>query len=451
MINHDDPSVKSELAILRVFRELKLSALLRQAGIRKAQGISVTEVFQFLLLLQFQGKNLYRYLSSKRQTLAVSKNTYYRFLNTATYNWRRFLCMLSAQVITALSRLTKPERVRALVLDDSVVARDRSRHVELLATVHDHTENRFRRGFSLLTLGWTDGYSFIPVDFAMMSSAKKRNRFTEATDEIDKRTCGYRRRQEAVGTKPQAAIDMVKRAMGNGVQADYILMDSWFTTEPLLLALADEGIDAIGMLKSGNQRYNYKGRAYTLAQLRRLVPKQISPDIYGSIVVETKHGLKVKLVFVQNRNKKREWLALLSTDVSLTEVEIVRIYGNRWSIEVFFKAVKSLLGLGSEFQGRSYDMMISHTTIVFTRYILLEWLGRTEHDHKTLGELWFILCEDVQDMDFVSALRSLLALFQDAIHTLGSAAAPFSRQLLLWIDAQPTFIKALLPLSGWES
>ncbi|MGI6119514.1 MAG: hypothetical protein ACOYIB_02915, partial [Desulfosporosinus sp.] len=41
--------------------------------------------------------------------------------------------------------------------------------------------------------------------------------------------------------------------------------------------------------------------------------------------------------------------------------------------QTFFKMAKSHLKLGTEFQGRSFDMMISHTTIVFTRYLLLEW------------------------------------------------------------------------------
>ena len=87
---------------------------------------------------------------------------------------------------------------------------------------------------------------------------------------------------------------------------------------------------------------------------------------------------------------------LLSTDCSLNESEIVRIYGNRWSIECFFKATKSLLKLGTEFQSRSYDAIVSHTTIVFTRYILLEWIRRNQNDQKTYGELFYLLCEDIQ-------------------------------------------------------
>lgn len=36
-------------------------------------------------------------------------------------------------------------------------------------------------------------------------------------------------------------------------------------------------------------------------------------------------------------------------------------------------------------QGRYYDSMVSHTTIVFTRYIVLAWQHRCSSDDRTLG------------------------------------------------------------------
>jgi hypothetical protein len=47
----------------------------------------------------------------------------------------------------------------------------------------------------------------------------------------------------------------------------------------------------------------------------------------------------------KNRNNKKEWLTILCTDLSLSDQEVVRIYGNRWSIEVFFKSAKSFIKL----------------------------------------------------------------------------------------------------------
>ncbi|MBQ6995333.1 MAG: transposase, partial [Lachnospiraceae bacterium] len=75
--------------------------------------------------------------------------------------------------------LTRPERVNVLILDDSVIKRNRSKSVELLVRVYDHVEHKCQRGFTLLTLGWSDGYSFIPTGFNMLSSANKSNRYNE--------------------------------------------------------------------------------------------------------------------------------------------------------------------------------------------------------------------------------------------------------------------------------
>lgn len=51
-------------------------------------------------------------------------------------------------------------------------------------------------------------------------------------------------------------------------------------------------------------------------------------------------------------------------------------------IEVFL-CTKSLLRLQKEFQGRSNDLLISHTTIVFSRYILLSLVVRIVQDSHT--------------------------------------------------------------------
>ena len=391
-------------------KELQIGKLLRKSNITKSCGISAYEVFQFLLLLAFQGKNLFRFLNSKHKELAVSKNTYYRFLNETSYNWSRFLLLLAVKVTTAFDSLTRPERVKVLVLDDSVIKRNRSKTVELLARVFDHVEHKYQKGFTLLTLGWSDGYSFIPTGFNMLSSAEKSNRYNEVSSDMDHRTNGYRFRKESMMHKTDAAILLINNALNAGIKADYVLMDTWFTTEPMIKEILKAGMDAIGMVKQLKQRYTYQGKQYTLSELKRFVSFAGARNIFGSLVVTTKAGIPVKIVFVRNRNKKSECLYILSTDASLEDAEIVRIYGNRWSIECFFKSSKSFLKLGTEFQSHNYGAMVSHTAIVFTRYTILEWIRRNRNDEKTYGELFFMFCEDIQDIDLTNALQSLMAL-----------------------------------------
>lgn len=433
-------------------KELQIGKLLRKSNITKSCGVSAYEVFQFLLLLVFQGRNLFRFLNSKHKDLAVSKNTYYRFLNETSYNWSRFLLLLAVKVTSIFDALTRPERVKVLVLDDSIVKRNRSKSVELLARVYDHVEHRFQKGFTLLTLGWSDGYSFIPVCFNLLSSAKKSNRYNEVSEDIDHRTNGYKCRKESMMNKTDAAVLLIRRALQTGIKADYVLMDTWFTTEPMLRSVLGTGLDVIGMVKQLKQRYTYKGRKYTLHELKKKVRFEGAKNIFGSLVVNTKTGIPVKIVFVRNRNKKSECLYILSTDISLSEAEIVRIYGNRWSIECFFKSSKSFLKLGTEFQSRNYGAMVCHTTIVFTRYIILEWIRRNENDQKTYGELFFMFCDDIQDMDLTSALKSLMALFVEHILTLSADITSIIKcKVNEWIASQAAFIQALFRNISWES
>ena len=452
MIYQNEQTENTQNKFSKAISELQIGKLLRKSNITKNCGISAYEVFQFLLLLVFQGKNLFRFLNSKHKDQAVSKNTYYRFLNESSYNWKKFLLLLSSRVISAFDRLTRPERVKVLVLDDSVIARNRSKKVELLARVYDHVDHKFKKGFTLLTLGWSDGYSFIPVGFNLLSSASKSNRYEEISDNIDHRSNGYKTRKESLLPKTEASLLLIKRALEAGICADYVLMDTWFTTEPMIKAILAEGLDVIGMVKQLKQRYNYKGRNYTLHELQKFVCFDGARNIFGSLCVTTKNGIPVKIVFVRNRNKKSECLYLLSTDCSLSDSEIVRIYGNRWSIECFFKASKSCLKLGTEFQSRNYDAMVSHTSIVFTRYMILEWIRRNENDQKTYGELFFMLCDDIQDMDFTNALQGLLSLFTNIAAMVSADITELIKSKVSnWMKSQPLFIQVLFRDLCWES
>lgn len=147
----------------------------------------------------FGNKNLYQTLQKQDDADRPGKDTVYRFLNSSRFNWRRFLLLLSCGVIKSkLDPLTGEDRAKVLIFDDSLFSRGRSKAVELLANVHDHTTNKYVRGFRMLTLGWSDGSSFVPLRFSLLSSHKQTNRYVEMREDIDKRSNGYKRRKEAI-------------------------------------------------------------------------------------------------------------------------------------------------------------------------------------------------------------------------------------------------------------
>ena len=95
----------------------------------------------------------------KKQDIAFSKNTHYWFLNESRYNWKRFITLLAVRVTGYFNFLTKADCIISLVLDHSVIPRERSKKVELLSRVYDHVIHKTVKGFNMLALGWTDGYS----------------------------------------------------------------------------------------------------------------------------------------------------------------------------------------------------------------------------------------------------------------------------------------------------
>lgn len=88
---------------------------------------------------------------------------------------------------------------------------------------------------------------------------------------------------------------------------------------------------------------------------------------------------------------------------------------NRRSIS---KTTKLLLKLQKEFLGRSYDSLVSHTTIVFVRYIVLSWQNRCSTDQKTLGGMFFEFRDEISDLDWTVALQQLTDLIEDVFKKL---------------------------------
>ena len=162
--------------------------------------------------------------------------------------------------------------------------------------------------------------------------------------------------------------------------------------------------------------YQYQGKWQNVKSIYQKIKK--SPDTKGIIASAhvklredktscANNFLDAKIVFVKDRSSDN-WLALLCTDISVSDEEVIRVYGKRWDIEVFFKVSKSYLALAKEYQGRSFDMKVASTTIVFLRYAMLSMEARNATDDRTIGELFFRIKEELQDIKLSESLMLLV-------------------------------------------
>ncbi|MCI9359144.1 MAG: hypothetical protein HFH59_16995 [Lachnospiraceae bacterium] len=77
---------------------------------------------------------------------------------------------------------------------------------------------------------------------------------------------------------------------------------------------------------------------------------------------------------------------------------------------------------------------------------LLEWIRRKHNDDKTIAELFFVCCEDIQDMELTAALRSLMSIFTTGIQNGRISIDETVRiQLIEWFVSQPAFIQSVFP------
>ena len=160
-----------------------------------------------------------------------------------------------------------------------------------------------------------------------------------------------------------------------------------------------------------------------------------------------KNALPAKIVFLKTY-KGNNWIALLSTDTSLSDEEIIRIYGKRWNIEVLFKTAKHYLRLDTESQSRSFESIYAQTTIVYLRYIMLAYESRASEDARTCGEIFFLVCDELKDISFLDALNTLLCCF--VVQVRDQFAIP-EQQINAIINIFVANIPLCFDLQVWES
>ena len=343
---------------------------------------------------------------------SFSKNTFYRFLNSVKTNWLRFTSLLEANIINKDIRpLTDDKRADVFIVDDSLFDRSSCKKTELGSRVFDHVSMTYRKGYRLLTLSWSDGNTLIPVNSCLIASNKNSNVIGPVKD-YDKRTIAGQRRILAQTKAPDAMMKLIDVASTAGLSAKYVLFDCWFANPAQITQIKSRDMDAIAMIKKSSRiKYGYEGKTLNIKEIYAKNKKRRGKSKYllsVDVTLGKDDPIPAKIICVRNKANRKDWLAFICTDISLSEEEIIRIYGKRWQIEVFFMTCKSCLNLIGECHSLSYDALTAHTAIVFVRYMLLALEQRNNEDQRTLGELFFFLVDEMADITFVRSLSILM-------------------------------------------
>ena len=167
--NHTD-----EVALLdcvqKFFSKHHVGKLLKQCNGTKEKGVSAVSLLKYKLGNIFVGKSMYMQQRTGSFKEDFSKNTFYRFLNSTKTNWLRFTSLLAADIVNNDIRdLTDDSRKNVFIIDDSLFNRTSCKKTELGSKVFDHTGMKYKKGFRMLTLTWSDGNTLIPVNSCLLA------------------------------------------------------------------------------------------------------------------------------------------------------------------------------------------------------------------------------------------------------------------------------------------
>jgi SRSO17 transposase len=195
-------------------------------------------------------------------------------------------------------------------------------------------------------------------------------------------------------TKPRIAIELVKRALANGVGFDYLTYDEGYGRDPQFLLDLDElGLVAVGEVPSnfhclaslpdgpegkneglvGKEVHDVTrwSKAFIYQKWRRfkveretLGPQQW--DVKAARVYLPREGKPLKKMFwllVAWNRQTNEYKYFFSNAPADTPLEtLVAVAFKRAHVEHMFRALKSEVGFG-HFEGRSYKGLMRHMTL----------------------------------------------------------------------------------------
>lgn len=378
--------------ILTVLREINISKILKQSNFIKRE----VGYVPFQVLLHF----LYMLVMNKRQssfvkqsTDAYGKDVYYRFVQNIRFNWRKLLLNSAIALIGKVRPLQKSSDYKVLIIDDTVEPK-RGKHIEgSCKSIYSNKEHRCVSGLNMVSLAYSDEHSTFQLDFSLCLNESRRHNISDFTKVLHHKSNGYKRRTEGLEGKNTLAITMVKRALQMGIDADYLLIDSWYAKPQFFEDAKLLGIDTIARLPNNPRIWNFQGKYKTIDTIYNALKlhRHTFSGHHGKIRYTyfdciVHHGTlgRIKLVFLSTH---KELLIFASTDTTRTGKEIIDIYKKRWNIEQGYKDLREYFGFGKE-QNRLYEALVARITLSMFTYNLLTYINRIDHEPKTLGELF---------------------------------------------------------------
>ncbi len=252
----------------------------------------------------------------------------------------------------------------SLINDDSTLDKLYSRKIELVTRHWSGKHKRVVSGINLVTLLWSDGERYIPVDFRIYNKAK---------DGL---------------TKHDHFRAMLQTAKERGFQPDYILFDSWYASLENLKKI--RSLQWQWLTRLEHNRAVNPDKTYN----RPLNQVDITPT--GTIVHLKGYGL-IKVFKIASTDNDIEYWA--TNNQEMTDLERLKCADIAWMIETYHRGIKQFCGI-ERCQARSETAQRNHIALALRAFL------RLEYHCFVKGISWFEAKTDI----IRDAVRAYIAL-----------------------------------------
>ena len=226
-----------------------------------------------------------------------------------------------------------------LVLDDTILDKPYARHMELVRRHWSGKHQRVVDGIGLLTLLWTDGHRYVPVDYRIADKARDGN------------------------TNNDHFRDMLATAYKRGFEPECVLFDGWYSSLENLKAVRSYGWKWLTRFKS-DRTINPDGTGN-----RRIDGCEIADG--GSQVHLRGYGFVRVFRIVLREGDTEDAQYWATSDVTMPE-ETRREYAHlAWSIEQCHRGLKQYCAV-ERAQVRAARAQRNHIGLAIRAFVRLE-------------------------------------------------------------------------------
>ena len=302
---------------------------------------------------------LYRHLDERKWP---HRSRFNNFLNVFRWSPEQTLRLKASELLNGLA--PKPGDTILLIIDDSK-KRKRGKHMQAVGWIKDPLSGCTIKGHQYVTA--TLSFRGYTIPFGIRLYLKKEDCPTL---------------QKPFKKVTEMAAELIEELQPpTGVKV-CVLFDSYYLCPVVVKACRKRDFRFVSTLKSNRNLFKNGRKLKAGTYGPNLFKRSRKKTFYlkksqGTVRYRYVDAGPMKVsdlgklhVLFSRKNGARKPLGLVTDDPKLSAIQIIKTYNLRWSIEVFFKDSKQLLGLG-QYQNLSYEAAVTHLHLVCFAYALL--------------------------------------------------------------------------------